>query len=665
MEFIFAFILILVIVGESLFFSRVLRFPTHISPLVSILFDTLILYIFGVNHDLAAGYRFVLILATLLCVAGFFYPKDIKLSTLFPLPMAAFIILSIGVYLYTRGTVIYEYDEYAHWGLIYRYLMTMQAIPASLANVTVAYPPFSALWQYFTSNFLGFSESNAYLGHMVVLYASIIALFPARSWQSWGRYLPAIAAAILSVFVMGYVFQSLYVDLFLGLLLAAGFAQIDLSGKYAKQSSIGVGIIAVALTLVKSTGFLLALILVTVYAVCMIYSLIVNQVSLSKYAVSFITVIMIFVFPIMAWNSWSQYSEPLVLDRLNIGWNGAPTPVEESNPSDINSYKQALQQNDNDIRFLKKVLLQPVDTTITIQGVIESFSINAPYRTKMIAANYIDTFSNEPMGGGKVTQKWVLVSALLLGVINQTLLKKNSKIASNQNALMNILLFAGFILYSAAIFLAYIYLFSPIEALTAPSLTRYLGSFTLAWWLVNLAITYTIANSQKPELENPISLWVIIGISLGILMYLPTGKYVHVPYQPIDARFDAEARYQKLSYAGLTASDKVYDLWPRSPEGFIYRHIVMRYLLTPIGSNVGLSYLAHFDSNTNSYIQDLTPDQWMTLLHYQNYTYVLVTYSDENFWKTYGHLFDYVPQDWDQSYLYKVGETGLQFVPLQ
>lgn len=665
MEFIFALVLILMIVGESLFFSRVLRFPTHASPLVAILLDTLILYIFGVNNNLAGGYRFVLILATLLSIAGFFYPKEIKPATLFPLPIGAFIILSIGVYLYTRGSFFYDYDEFVHWGLIYRYLMTMQAIPNNLANVTVTYPPFSALWQYFTSSYLGFTEANAYFGHMVVLFASIIALFPTRSWKSWGRYLPALTAAILSVFVLGFSFQSLYVDLFLGLLLAAGFSQIDLKGKYTVQTSMCVGLIAIALTLVKSTGLLLALILITIYAVCMIYSRVVNQVSLSKYAASFLTVIMIFIAPLVAWNSWSQYSEPLVLDRIHIGWMGTPTAREESFPSDINSYKQALQQHDDDIRFLKTVLLQPVDTTITVQGVFESFSVNAPYRTKMIAASYIDTFSNTPMGGGKVTQKWVLVGALLLAVINHELLRKYSRIASDQNILMNILLFAGFFLYAVAIYLAYIYLFSPVEALTVPSLTRYLGSFTLAWWLANLAVTYSVADSQKQESENQIGSWVIIGIFLGLLLYVPTEKYVHMPYQAIDARYDAEARIQKLSQVGLQATDKVYDLWPRSPQGFVYRHTVMRYLLTPIESNMGLSYLAHYDPSTGSYIQDLTPDQWMSLLHYQNYTYVLVTYSDENFWKTYGGLFDYIPQDWDQSYLYKVGERNMQFIPLQ
>jgi hypothetical protein len=666
MNWIAAFIFVLLIAGEGLFFSRILRFPAHVGPLVAILLDTLILYVFGVNNSLAAGYRFVLILATLLSVAGFFYPKNIKLNTLLPIPIAAFILISVGIYFYTRGTVFYDYDEYAHWGLVYRYLMTMQSIPVSLSNVTVTYPPFSGLWQYFTSSFLGsFDEANAYLGHMMVLYAAILALFPVRSWKSWGKFLPALIAAVFSVFVMGYTFQSLYVDLYLGLLFAAGLAQIDLKGDYPASSSVTVGLIAGALTLVKSTGFLLALILITIYAICLIYSRVAKKASLLQYAGSFLAVFLIVIIPILCWNSWGKFSQPLVLDRLTFEWMGTPTSFEESFPPDIAAYQQSQQNHENDIFFLKKVLLQPVDETITLQGVFESFSIHAPYRTKTIAAKFVDTFSNTPMGEGKVTQKWVLVGTILLGVINQVLLRKQSKLARNQNGIQNLLLLVGFALYAAAIYLAYIYLFLPNEALTVPSFTRYLGSFTLAWWLANLAVLFRIADLPKPESESHIAFWVMIVFSLACLLYLPTSKYIHIPYQPIDARFDAEARYQKLSRAGLQTTDKVYDLWPRDPQGFRYRHTVMRYLLTPVGSNVEQSYLAHYDSNDGSYIQDLSPDQWMALLHYQNYTYVMVTYSDENFWKTYGSLFDYQPQDWGQTYLYKVGATGLQFVPLQ
>ena len=118
MEFWLALIFILLIAGEGLFFSRVLRFQAHVSPLVAILFNTLILYGFGVSGSLAAGYHFVLILATLLSVIGFFFPKNIKLANLFPIPVVAFILISLGVYFYTRGTVFYDYDEYAHWGLV-------------------------------------------------------------------------------------------------------------------------------------------------------------------------------------------------------------------------------------------------------------------------------------------------------------------------------------------------------------------------------------------------------------------------------------------------------------------------------------------------------------------------------------------------------------------
>ena len=156
MEFLRALFFFILILGEIIFLIRKLGFPSHLAPLVVILSNTLLLFLFSLINLLKVGTYLCLFLSVGLSILGILsFPKpkteNSRLFTETNLPLFVFVFLFFVGFLYTRGTLFYAWDDYSHWGVIFKYLTEAIHLPTNTDTVALTYPPLTALWQFFTA----------------------------------------------------------------------------------------------------------------------------------------------------------------------------------------------------------------------------------------------------------------------------------------------------------------------------------------------------------------------------------------------------------------------------------------------------------------------------------------------------------------------------------
>jgi len=668
---VFGFILFtLLIAGEALFFVRICKFPAHLTLLFAMLADTLLLYMFALTGLLAVGLYIVIAAAAAMGVLAVIHVLKNRSTGVTALPFAVFAGISVIVFIYTRGSALHLWDEFSHWGVIYRYLMIVQALPKDLNVITTAYPPASPLWQFFTSKIIGFSEANAYFAHMLIQFTAIIALVPLHKRTDWWKYALGFLALLLSAVALNFHFFALYVDQLVALLLGVGFAVSLAYDAYTTGDFLTGLACAVAAVLVKPTGILFALLIMLANVIALLTAKMRPSQSQGQSVLRIghfldYRIVLLLLLPAAAYLSWGQFSKNYDFNKISLQLDGTPVSFDNAFPSDTKQYLADLQRAEAEYRYTRGVLMQGDETTIGLVDIANMFTINAPYRTKLVAQNFISTFSNSPFPSTKLTVKMLLVGILLLAAINQLLLTNGSRRSQKLNLWVNGALLLGFIAYAAALYVSYVVIFYPLEATMVPSLSRYQGTYLLGWLLANLTMTYRVAIDVFERKHFAYAAWILAAVIAGYLFFIPTENYIHLPVTPIPVQLQTEAVYQRISQVGFRPSDKVFEVFSTLPAYQGFNHYVMRYLLTPTGSNNEGWLLEKANDDPNDrYSLDLEPEQWFDILTSQGYTYVLVTQSDEAFWKRYKSLVDRYSPNYGEAQLFRVTAGGLEYVLL-
>ena len=159
MEYLRGLLFIVLLLGEVIFLVCILRLPSHLAPLIVILSNSLLLFIFALINQLTVGYYFcvsLFIASILLSIFGLIKPKadTPRLFDLKNLPLFVFVFLLFACFFYTRNTLFYLWDEFTHWGVIFKYLTETRHLPINTDIVALAYPPLTALWQFLTALFI-------------------------------------------------------------------------------------------------------------------------------------------------------------------------------------------------------------------------------------------------------------------------------------------------------------------------------------------------------------------------------------------------------------------------------------------------------------------------------------------------------------------------------
>ncbi|MGY4688290.1 hypothetical protein [Salibacterium sp. K-3] len=233
------------------------RIAPAVLPLVLFTGTILVLFLGGLLHVLAET-AYVLFGGGLLalCYAVFLFLRDRSLfSGIFSPGMVFFAAGSAFFILMLQDEIFLHYDNFSHWGLIVKELFQSNSLPDESTIITyTTYPPGSALFAYYLVSFTGFSESMALIAQAILITGALAPLFLFCSWKQ-----PVHAAATLFIpavllMVNSSSIFSLLVDPLLGYIAAAAVVTAVYYKNNWKTMSVLLFPMLSALVLIKDSG---------------------------------------------------------------------------------------------------------------------------------------------------------------------------------------------------------------------------------------------------------------------------------------------------------------------------------------------------------------------------------------------------------------------------
>lgn len=231
-------------------------------------------YAFGLFGWLSAGFYAALALCALALalVAVRLLRGGLEDLCRFLLTPGAVVMLAafVWVLLSFRTHMLYEPDEFSHWGTVLRNMMHFDAIPAGVkeANITYTdYPPATTLFAYFWTRLSGgFNEGDPQRAMNIMILAFLLPAMRTQRWKRWGSALcMACALFVLPTLFNSGAYYTIYADVVLGCvffhaLYAWFFTPRDRGGVLLTGGSLFL------LPLIKEAGWGLCLIALAVMA---------------------------------------------------------------------------------------------------------------------------------------------------------------------------------------------------------------------------------------------------------------------------------------------------------------------------------------------------------------------------------------------------------------
>lgn len=264
-------------------FAGILRMAgidKYLSWITSIVIQTLLLYILAMVGLLSFGIRSV-----------------VFVGCLFFLLRLIFIVLQIGklpfegihyfdVWMVVIGltvlhtlsqSILIHYDNYSHWAIIVKYLLTQGHLPIAGDSIIsfTSYPPATALWITEFVSWVGFNDGTMLVAQFLLIWASLYALFAVLRdrTRSMNGFFLCFIIAIINVFNIAIRMNNLLVDFVLPVVTAAGFAGIYAERKHPLWQCSITALFSAELLLVKNSGTMYVVMLVAY----LLYSLATNR----------------------------------------------------------------------------------------------------------------------------------------------------------------------------------------------------------------------------------------------------------------------------------------------------------------------------------------------------------------------------------------------------
>lgn len=652
---------IVVFLGNAFFLKRLWKTTFSIAAPSIILIHILILFLFGLSELLLIGFYFVIACDSIIALLFFISRKNWhEIFVQFrDLDVWVWLIFALSAYLYTRGTLFYSWDEFSHWGLIYKTLMFTDRLPGKASSVfSLSYPPATVLFQYLIGKILNFDsrhlESNAYLAQMILVGTFLLSLFPRLSWRKIIYQFFLIAVAYLLIILFDFDLQTLYVDLVLGILFAAGLAR--LIGPYDlndRSNFYLLLIISSTLPLIKPLGLFFSLSLIALSFILDLIPRNNDEVLFSSTRLFFylknlskIKYILLICLPLLMNTLWSIHIKPFS-DRNLWDISYSLMDTKSINEGDLATNIEELIRIDSGMGRNYYFYHIPTQKNISMESVFRIFSQNAPYRTKIIVASFINTHFTDEFHNSQFSllKIYFVIFGVIYIILRWGIKENRTKIYWVY--IINIGLFLLYLIYIFLILLAYIYYFGNFEATYTPELLRYLSPFLLGWLLLLVAfLERNLDQNRKEEWREEQKILILLLLSCFVLV-LPVHTYIHSPKQIDNYRLNVQNIFNEVNMDSIPPGSKVYQIWQNEYTNGYEFHI-MRYLLCPLQSNAGGFQLSLNYDSERKWAISIPPSEWIEMINSEGYSHVFIGYADEDFWDTYGYLFDRYEKDGPQ-----------------
>lgn len=595
------FLIMILIIATSITIK--FKFKQENSILITFLSMMLLTYLLGLFDVML----YALYIVAILDVLGIIYiiynvvKKKVEFSKIFTLGTIIYIIVSLLIGIFLKDTYFAEWDELSHWG---PNLKAMVANDLFWANdkydgIHVAYQPLAGIFEYWLCKLNGgFTEPIAYVGMDIAIFTLLLPCIKNLKYKK--EDIIKLIFFMFSVFCLIYIFKfslaSIYIDLVLGIMFAIGM-YIALTGEKV-EDKILILLILISMVELKTTGILLdGIILIVLFFKKIVLPIIENKKITKNIWKNVLLLILILLSIFIAYKSWSWYCEAnnRYLDRRHDN-----NFISEINIKDF--IKAVLQYNcDNEkLMSISKSFYEGLNQKEIIN--------NGPIRTVVGITVVIDLIM------------------IFMYIKNDDKKKKIHIII--QGLAFNI----GLVLYSLLLMGTYMFAFTEVEGRGLYSFDRYMSTYFIAW-IINIITLYM---NQKQENKNEIRGMLVI--SLICLLSVNIQSIIH----PIDKSISGVPEYIKqkaeIVNSTLTKEDKVYVIF--QDPGVTIDPFAFRYCISPIVMNLMDEYsLGKLDSENDTMTYNITLDEWEQKLINENYDYVFILKSDEEFINTYGSIF--------------------------
>lgn len=588
------------------------KFKQENSILITFLSSILMIYLLGL-FDIMIVSLYIIAFLDLLGIIYIIYSiikKKVKLTDIFTLGTVIYIFMSLILGFALKNTCFTEWDEFSHWG---PNLKAMVANDLFWSNdkwdgIHVAYQPLAGLieWWFCKLNG-GFSESVAYIAIDIGILTLILPIFKNLNYklQDIIKAILFLLVTFCFVYIFNFNLTSIYIDLILGVMFAIGMYIAMISEK--KEDNILIVLILISMAELKTTGLLLDGIILIVLFLSKVLAPVIKEKKIGKIQLrNFLILIMLLASILIAYKSWDMYckSNNRVLDKRH----------DNNFISEIN------------IKEFVKAVIQYNCTNEKLDSISKSF---------YSALNEKEIIHRLPCK--TIAQIFVVLDIVMIFAFVKEKEKKKKERILIQGISFNI----GFVLYCLLLMGTYMFAFTEVEGRGLYSLDRYMSTYFIAW-LINIIAIFMSKNSyekiEEEKTKNKEILVLIIILLVGIY-----GSNIQNLIKPINKNNSTIPKYIQekadIVNSTLNNNDKVYVIF--QDPGITVDPFVFRYCISPIVMNLMDEYsLGKLDGPNDTMTYNITAKEWKEKLINENYDYVFILKTDNEFNETYKEVFE-------------------------
>ena len=564
-------------------------------------------YIFGLSGHLNLGMELLVLLIgvtlLVLIIKSGVFRKHLLVGIYAP-STVAFVSLSMISLYKSKDWVLSQWDEFTHWGLVvkamYEYAALGPATPVDM--VGEIYPPGISLFQYFVMDFsAGWREGLLFWATHMIVIAIIVSVLVKTSWKNPAEIALKLFVALLASSTFFNNFDNIYADpvlaLSFGFLLFLAIQTSFLDGRWAIVLALTAGFV----TMTKATGIYFAAAAILINVVATLFTI--KFSSGKKFVLALVPALVSLITVGSVWITWRNFA-----NRFGNSVLG---------PSDAGS-----------IEF---------NSATNQDGVVSNF-----------VSAFFNNIINPSYSVSMPSILWTVLCTLFF-VIWAALNGKQNRKRNTWIGLTLLITTGG---YFGAILLSYLTIFGPGEAAGLASYSRYIGTwyqgmfFALVMLIMFESKLFRYFDSDESKRNCPNSLSIRKQSSLFVVAFLTlnclsgVGSYIIMlrtnPFNGVEYRTPYIPILEAVSKAKIPEQSKIYII-AQHTVGFEY--YVLRYEMSD-----QLFGKVPWSIGTPRGEGDIWTDPKWDLKKWSNelqeYDYVVVYSTSEQFNSEYGSLFD-------------------------
>jgi hypothetical protein len=281
----------------------------------SIFFIALWEFIFGVSGFLNLGMEalvlFACITTLILLIKSAQFRSSILKNLYLPSTVAFFLLAAIS-FLKSKDWLLYQWDEFTHWGHVVRIMYKFGALgPGTPTDYTAeGYPPGLSLFQYFVIDFSsGWREGLLFWSLHLITISIIVSVLAKCSYKNFSEIILKLFVALVASFAFFNNFDNIYADpslaIAFGFLILIAINASRLDGRWAIIFAAS----AAFVTLIKPIGIYFAFSAILVNIVATLFIL--KFESVRKVLVLFRPALTSLAAAGSAWIAWGYYLSSL------------------------------------------------------------------------------------------------------------------------------------------------------------------------------------------------------------------------------------------------------------------------------------------------------------------------------------------------------------------